>query len=314
MSDNKESTVRNEAKTYDRFKGIIFGCAIGSNIDKNNHIQSIDHMLLLLDSAHFDERSVMTVDNNLFASKLVLWKHNGMPEINTHNKEYKDPIILQLVDHPRYTIQPTVVAGMLQADNTSAYSIALSRISPLALSGNFMQQVMENCITTDFDNRCITSCLLQCQIIRKILKDFSIAESDIIRISSFTYLADENSEEYNEYFNAAMDAKIYPDISIFENIRKIERKKYGNQSSDNQSYDYTFVSIAIMLWGLRSAIGGASFTEIISTIIINDKFANVNAAITGAVLGAYFGYRRLPISDLYNAEFIAERVDSFLTR
>ena len=317
MSDNKDyqqmPTYLNNV--YDKFKGIIFGCAIGSNINKNNHIQSIDHMLLLLNSAYFDERSIMTIDNNLFASKLVLWKYNGMPEINTCNKDYNDPLISELVDHPRYTIQPTVVTGTIHADSEVACSNALSRISVLALSGNYMQQVMENCLTTDFDNRCITSCLMQCGLIRKILKDAIITESDIKKLHDSTYLSDEHYGEYNEYFNVAMEAKIFPDISIFDYVREIEKKNTSIITEDNNNFhDYVFVSAAIMLWGLRSAIGGKTFSEIIGAIKDNDKFANVNAAITGAVLGAYFGYRRLPIAELYNDEFIADRVDEFLRR
>lgn len=307
-----------QSRTYDKFKGIVFGCAIGSNIDKNTYIQSIDHMLLLLDSAYFDDRSVMTIDNNLFASKLVLWKYNGMPEINTYNRDYDDDLISPLVDHPRYTIQPTVVTRTIQADSTFAYSNALSRIGPLALSGHYMQQMMENCLTTDFDNRCITSCLFQCMIIRKILKDVSpIVDSDIVRLHSATYLSDEYYAEYNKYFKIAMEAKIFPEIGIFEDVRSIEKKNVSeliDNREDSNSHDYVFVSIVIMIWGLRSAIGGASFSDIIAAIVSHDKLKNVNAAITGAVLGAYFGYRKLPTADLYGKCYIDECIDRFLTR
>ena len=122
----------------------------------------------------------------------------------------------------RFTIQPHNAAievykslgGSLNNENINAPSGtgALMRIAPLALSENYLAEINEHCTTTHFDGRCVASCLLQCEMIRHLLKRGCITEHLIKSYGSLssTILGEKFSEEFKTYFDIGMNSELLP--------------------------------------------------------------------------------------------------------
>lgn len=347
----------------DKYRGVVWGCAIADAIGlqfegcdhkrakmlsdsgikfptasegmirgviKGDWTDDTDHMVLLLDSAYFDEKNIMRVDNKLFASKLVSWRYNGFPELGDSSGMGIGSLTAKLTSHHKYTSEPQIVAlevyKTLGGDPNSgkidapAPNGALMRIAPLALSEDYLDEVVEHCIVTHYDGRCVFSCIMQCDIIRHIIKYHDISEEHINHFYEEAIgILDLNfKNEVKEYYNLGMNATMHKtdkqgliETNLFE---ALEVGQYGNRRDKN---GYTLVAFAIMLWGLRAAIAQHSFSSIIKTIISAGGDADTNAAITGAVIGAYVGYNCLPkdwINGTPHKAWLDKKIDNFLNR
>ena len=126
-------------------------------------------------------------------------------------------------------------------------------------------------------------------------------------INTYLILLDkEFYDEFHKYTNYGLECK----DDIFEKL------KVGVYDECNHN-GYTLVALAIMIWGLRMAIDGDNFENIIKKIISAGGDADTNAAITGAVLGSYFGYSNLPqdwIKSTPNKTWLDKKITDFLTR
>jgi ADP-ribosylglycohydrolase len=350
--------------TLDKYRGVIWGCAIADAIGlqfegcdyrrakmlsdrgikfptategmirgviKGDWTDDTDHMVLLLDSAYFDEENIMRVDNKLFASKLVSWRYNGFPELGDSSGMGLGSLTAKLTSHHKYTLEPQIVAlevyKSLGGDPNSgkidapAPNGALMRIAPLALSEDYLDEVVEHCIVTHYDGRCVFSCVMQCDIIRHIIKHHTIDEKNIQHFYDAAIdILDQNfKNEVKEYYDLGMKSSIIErtdkqgliETNLFE---ALEVGQYGNRRDKN---GYTLVAFAIMLWGLRAAIAQHPFSSIIKTIISAGGDADTNAAITGAVIGAYVGYSCLPqdwINGTPHKAWLDKKIDNFLNR
>lgn len=340
----------------DKYRGVIWGCAIADGFEgcrvktrgikfptssegmiredwtesKSGRLHRLsDHMVLLMDSSYFDESNIMRVDNKLFASKLVTWRYNGFAELGDTISDNIDSLTAKLTAHPRYTLEPQIVAlevyKSLGGDTNSgkidapAPNGALMRIAPLALSEDYLDEILEHCIATHYDGRCVFTCIMQCDIIRHIIKHNNNITTNMINqmYESASGILDTNfANEVKEYFNLGMTTSVAHDnkSDIFE---KLEVGQYGgNLASMKQNCDkksYTLVAFAIMLWALRAAMAKHSYSSIIKTIIS----AGDDAAIAGAVVGAWFGYSNLP-SDWINStphkDWLDKKINDFLNR
>lgn len=359
----KESIPKQKGyQTLDRIYGIIWGCALGDaiglqfegcdkrraqlliersngiisfpssingdkirNIIKGDWTDDTDHMVLLLESSYFDKNNILRVDNKLFASKLILWRHRGFPELGDTCGQGIGSLTANLTAHPKFTIDPHAASvevykylgGTLDKDDNiraPAPNGALMRIAPLALSKDYMTEIAEHVTSTHFDSRCFASCLLQCKIIRKILRSKDISSeitTDMIReYSKFcaSNMSEKFEREFIKYCEIGLISQLIPDKKIFDDL------KVGEYSECNHN-GYTLVAMAIMIWSVRCAIAGHNYESIIKTIISCGGDADTNASIAGAVLGAYFGYSQLPMSWIKSTphrDWLDKKIKEFL--
>lgn len=299
----KESKVN---VVYDKFRGMIWGCALAAQYTT----YAFDHMSLLLDSAYFDENNIMRINNKLFASKLVLWRYN-----NKDSAERNIDIFLErLIRNHKFTIQPHIASievykefgGNINIQNIKAHanSNALMRIAPLALSEEYLTEVAEHCMTTNFDSRCIASCLFYCDIVRHLLKNPDINENDINKyyLSALSFLNGNFAAEFTKHYNAGMTAELLPNLdTIFAKLG------YG-YNPDEKPGAYTFESITDMLWALRSAQNGSSYNDILSAIA---RFDDDIVGIIGTIVGLYYGYSRLHVNSKNDVD---KKINDFFTR
>jgi len=340
---------------FDKFKGIIWGCALGDWTESKQKCLKhrgclSDHMVLLLDSAYFDENNVMRIDNKLFASKLVLWRYNGFPELGdtagigavlgingsltAKSLHSNIETLLKLTAHPKYTMNPQTTSihvyeslgGSLKKCVLSAPAPngALMRIAPLALSEDYLSEVTEHTLITHYDSRCVVSCLLQCDIIRHILKNYNksppLTNTDITKMAKdVSFLLDkEFLVEFNKYINIALGALLDARLDNAATLKTdlFEKLNTGAYDVSNKN-GYTFVALAVMIWAVRAAIAGYNYETVMKTIVTAGGDADTNAAIAGAVLGAYFGYSALPqawVNATPNQAWLDKKILNFLSR
>lgn len=309
----------------DQIRGII----------KGDWTDDTDHMVLLMDSTYYDDQKILRVDNKLFASKLVTWRYNGFAELGDTSGMGIGSLTSKLTAHPKFTIEPQLVAletykslgGSPNAGKIDAPAPngALMRIAPLAMSKEYLEEVLEHCIVTHYDGRCIYTCLMQCEIIRHIIKFNTITPNiiDHMHLIAMDILDKEFKNEVQIYYDIGMKTEI-PDYTGQEFIttkifEKLDVGVYDGSSNGHcvNKNGYTLVAYAIMLWGLRAILNKYSFATIIKTIIRAGGDADTNAAITGAVLGAYCGYSCLP-ADWINMTphriWLDKKINDFLDR
>jgi len=343
---------------YDKYRGVIWGCAITDSVHLpgverdhtpggactnyvsdhtpggacTNYVSDhtpggactnyvSDHtpgassqMVLLMDSVYFDESNIMRVDNKLFASKLVTWRYNGSDKI--------DSLTAKLTAHPRFTIEPQIVALEVYkslSDDTNHGDEALMRIAPLAFSKDYLHEILEHCITTHYDCRCVFTCIMQCDIIRYLIKHGNNINTNIIdrMYESASGILDTNYvDEVKKYYNLGMTTNVVCTDSTAHTFctycaSDLAQTILFGVIDDEKKH--TLVSFAVMLWALRAAMAQHSYSSIIKIIII----AGSDVSIAGAVLGAWFGYSKLP-SDWINAtphkELLDKKMNDFLNR
>jgi len=373
----KSLSLADKIKTiYDKYRGVIWGCAIADAIGlqfegcdyrrartlaergikfptssegmvrgvvKGDWTDDTDHMVLLMDSAYFDESNVMRIDNKLFASKLVTWRYNGFSELGDTSGMGLGSLTAKLTAHPRFTLEPQIVAlevyKSLGGDanhgkiDAPAPNGALMRIAPLALSEDYLDEIVEHCIVTHYDGRCVFACIIQCDIIRHLIKHNNNITTEMINqmYESASSILDTNFvSEVKEYYDLGMTACLdkvnSQELLTTDLFKSLEVGQYGSVSRGNLASSkqtrrdkngYTLVAFAIMLWALRAAMAQHSYSSIIKTIISAGGDADTNAAIAGAVLGAWFGYSNLP-SDWINATphkaWLDKKINDFLNR
>lgn len=304
----------------DQIRGVI----------KGDWTDDTDHMVLLLDSSFFDVDNVMHVDNNLFASKLVTWKFHGFTELGDTHGSGIGSMTNKLISNPRFTIEPQMTAldtykalgGDINKNiiDAPAPNGALMRIAPLALSEAYLDEVLEHCIVTHYDARCIMTCLFQCDIIRHIIKTRSISVEAIGEYynHSAKILDEIFKKEADKYYEMGIQStigKLTEHCILSTNILELlEVGQYGNSRDKN---GYTLVPFSITIWALRAALSGYDYQTIIKTIISGGGDADTNAAIAGAALGAFFGYSKLPaewMNKTPHKTWLNKKIANFLNR
>lgn len=133
--------------------------------------------------------------------------------------------------------------------------------------------------TTHADPRCVLSCVVVTDMIRKYVfsPTSTSCEDTVIDLISL-------SKEAGVDLNVSTQ-----DIKYFHPSRiPISDLELG---MDRKSYGYTYKAMGAGLWALWNA---NSFAEGLYTVIDEGGDTDTNAAVAGALLGARFGYKAIP--------------------
>lgn len=284
-------------KTIDRIKGMVIGSFIYNASETANSMTwhpLCDHMLLVMSCAYFDDNSVMRLDNKLFASKLVLWRYN--------KSNSNDKLVSALTSHPKFTINPKLACievHTILTDEDLTTSMPLIRMAPLALSKDYKKEIIENCCTTNFDSRCLVSCLVFCQILRHLIQEVSITENIIKNYCiENSELAGDHRQSFELFFNNALSMKILPSTEIF-NL--------------HEKSNFILNTLATALWGLRCAIAGWDYASIINAIKKNSN-DELLACASGTMIGAYLGCDLLPSVSTEHKKYFNKIILEFLSK
>lgn len=278
---------------YDRFKGCIYGQAIGdalglgtegmtdedmawkyphglqhySQIYQDRHRRrwkigdwtDDTDMMLCIAHAVIEDKGVILGN---IARHFKIWKDSDPMGIG--NNTYK---VLSIGD---YVERPLEVSEYIwkMSHGQSAANGGLMRTSVVGLFPKAVKACAENiCRLTHYDPRCVGSCVIVSELINALVYD-----KPRPRRSEMLEMAGDYDERIEEYI----------DRSWSEDISEL---------MDDDFMGYTLVTLSVALWAYWHA---KSFEDGLLKVVNAGGDADTNAAVACAILGAKFGFSSIP--------------------
>jgi ADP-ribosylglycohydrolase len=154
-------------------------------------------------------------------------------------------------------------------------------------------------LVTHADPRCIVSCCLVTALIRGILREEAVIESDIDKLieESLTWteswISEQNSLESSDRYTP-IDRDEFRKHAFAQSLEDL-------QLDDAMKMGYVYKtlgsSILLLRLGMRrskSCNPPALFEDLITDLIMQGGDADTNAAVAGSLLGTLIGYNKLP--------------------
>ena len=285
----------NDISIYDRFKGALYGQAIGdalglgtegmtdedmawkypNGIQNYNQIFQDRHrkrwkigdwtddtdMMLCIAEAVIEDRGVNFMN---IARHFKAWAQ-GIP-MGIGENTYK---VLTMGD---YTEEPFEVSQMVweMSKYRSAANGGLMRTSVVGLFPKEVRTCAENiCRLTHYDPRCVGSCVTVSELIHALV----YGKEPLSR-----YQMENISRQY--------------DLSICEYITKAWQEQNVKNLVDYEHMGYTLVTLSVALWAYWHT---SSFEEGLLSVVNAGGDADTNAAVACAILGAKYGYSNIPV-------------------
>lgn len=285
----------------DRFKGVLFGQAVGDALGLGTEFMSrgqvldkypkgLDSYDQIIRDAHrkrwrrgdwTDDTEQMTLivdsllDNKALdicdiGRRFMYWEQQGGMGIGN--------TVYAVLHHSRFLSDPHGAAEEIWelTDRWVAANGAVMRTAALGLwESHDETKVIANaesvCKITHFDPRCVASCVAVSVAIRRLLHGESDIESIIDSVRKIA---------------VGYDPRVDPffDLAESEDIGAL-------QLDDEETMGYTLKTLSAGIWALRFA---QSVGEGISAVIHQGGDADTNASVAGALLGARFGYGTIP--------------------
>ena len=98
------------------------------------------------------------------------------------------------------------------------------------------------------------------------------------------------NQYYSKFLRENEPQKIIKEVEVLQYIWDINLLELDKNSQ------YTFKQLGCVFWALQEALNEKSYHEIISRITREGGDADTNCAVVGGVIGALFGYEKLPES------------------
>jgi ADP-ribosylglycohydrolase/uncharacterized protein (DUF1810 family) len=279
---------------YDRFKGVLYGQAIGdalglgtefmtdedmawkypNGLQHYNQIFQDRHrkrwkigdwtddtdMALCIAKAVIEDKGV---DFKNIARHFKAWA-NGTP-MGIGENTYK---VLSIGD---YLEKPFDVSKKVweMSHCQSAANGGLMRTSVVGLFPKATKLCAENiCKLTHYDPRCVGTCVIISQIINALVYGNPVPN-------------------YTKIINMALDY----DERIADCIKMLRSTNDIKDLMDDDCMGYTLLTFSVALWTFWNA---KSFVEGLLTVVNAGGDADTNAAVACAILGAKFGYNSIP--------------------
>ena len=285
----------NDEPIINQLKGVIFGQAIGDALglgtefmnDEDiamNYPHGLKHYSDIVQDRHrhrwkkgewTDDTEMMLciarafIENKEINLKTIArnfkeWAQGNPRGIGEHT--YNVLLIRDYVDKPQDVAR---VIWEISGRKATANG-ALMRTSIVGLLPDNVEENAANiCRLTHYDPRCVGSCVVVSNLIHNLIYK-NIAPSYEM-IVSWANLYDERIKEYI-------------DLAKNEDIRVLNLQ-------DSKTMGYTLKTLAAGLWAYWHA---KSFEEGLLGVVNAGGDADTNAAVSGAILGAKFGYKAIP--------------------
>lgn len=204
-------------------------------------------------------------------------------------------LVYQVIRHREFLDDPFKAAydRWLLSQRNAAPNGALMRTSVIGLMPDGVERLaVDACKVTHADPRCIGSCVTVCTLIHEL-----VWHGYALRPEELRHIA----EKYDTRIDEWIDLALKPDISVLK-------------LDDHGGIGYTLRTLAAALWAYFHA---PDFESGLVTIVNEGGDADTNAAVACAVLGAKYGYSRIPeyyITHLIHADAYRTRVDALLRR
>ena len=254
--------------------------------EKGEWTDDTDQMLCIMDAILLEEELTATG----VAQQLLNWLENGARGIGN--------TVYDVLTDQNFLSQPHEVAKNVweKSGQNSAANGAVMRTSVLGVWEYYdLDKVAQNakdiCQITHYDPRCVASCIVVCIIIAEYLNG---------KTDQATML--DTAISYASSFDPDIESLLCNLPNDIAQLHLDESKSIG--------YTYKALSAAIWAWQYTS-----SFQSGILKVIHEGGDADTNAAVAGALLGAKYGFRGIPLSwtkDLVGRQQLEDKTTKFI--
>lgn len=302
-----------EQKTIDRFRGCLYGQAIGDAlglgtefmIDEDiawKYPHGLQYYKQIYQDRHRKRWKIgdWTDDTDMMlciADAVIEDQGVNFRNIAQHFKKWADDIPMGIGEHTYkvlmtrdYTEKPFDVSYMIwkMSNYQSAANGGLMRTSVVGLFPKEVRTCAEQiCRLTHYDPRCVGSCVIVSELIHALV--YGMQPPTFLQIRSLALSYD---VEICDYVDKAWDESDVKDLVDYDHM------------------GYTLVTLSVALWAYWHA---ASFVEGLLAVVNAGGDADTNAAVACAVLGAKYGYSSIPaeyIEGLLYKESLDKTMDS----
>ena len=299
----------------DRILGCLYGQAIGDALGlgtefmskgdvKNHYPEKLTCYSQIVQDRHRSrwEKGAWTDDTDMMLC--ILRAFNGERfDINKVAYNFKEwyntyPLgigastanVLSLGD---YTDNPRKAAEIFWnlSGKNSAPNGAIMRTSVIGLEkSGYKEDAIDICKLTHYDPRCVGSCVIAVEIIHNL-----VWENKTLSLDEIVSIGDQYDARIKEWVELAFRGSLS-----------------ALRLDDSRTMGYTLRTLAAALW---CYFHSRSFMEGLIDIVNEGGDADTNAAISGAILGAKYGYNSIPdkmIKDLHNESLYNSYVKNFV--
>jgi ADP-ribosylglycohydrolase len=331
----------------DKIKGLIYGQCLGDAVGlqtefkfkRDNHkivfpytepigsfiscdwTDDSDHMILVMQS-NFNVAD--------FVVRLKDWVEHGFSECGDSYGIGLGGSMSMVIRDENFVSNPIEVSkkiwnesGRKLAANGSLMRTAI--VSSIADTDEMLTKSRELCLVTHYDTRCVAACAMLNYIIHEILYSDTI-DTDKLFIQGVKIAAKylRNDEKpilisgtrrqptpdyyFDDKFKSRIEELIYYVRAGYSDIKLLELDKPG-------TIGYVFKCLGSAMYALKNING--DFKSTIVSIVSECGDADTNAAVVGALLGAYCGYSKLPLDwleALPHKKWLDSIVDKFISK
>lgn len=231
-----------------------------------------------------------------FAKKLTKWVKQGFMELGDSGGSGLGRTTKTVVRHHLFEDQPHQAAHnvWLQSGKQAAPNGAVMRTAITAVpfywdADRVQQNTMDFCRATHADPRCIASTVVIAECVRQLISSTENDDS-LLQVEDIIQSSISRSESILE------SDKDKEELLTFASVCDIEELTLD----DPTGIGYTFRCMGAGLWALRTSEREKNIQSILQELVAQGGDADTNSAVAGALLGARFGYSRLPkcVTDL----------------
>jgi ADP-ribosylglycohydrolase len=303
----------------DRIAGVVFGHALGDaiglttefidklpaaivfpytdsirNVEPNDWTDDTDLMLTLMFSL---ANNNMTFTPNDVAGRYRYWVEKGLPELGDTAPTTPNNMFKFIVSQPEYIKDPVTIAtrALASANGNIINNSPLTRMAVLGVlhkpeahtNPKLKQLAVDFCMLTHIDPRCIASCVFFAHIINSLCYNniASVDELDasvgVASESALTILPDDQKSQFQEIIAR-------PKSLINLNLGDLKHASHIYTTLSVIMYAVNVVKVSLQ------HKKRPSWRKTICSIVMQGGDADANAAVAGAILGAYLGFKQLP--------------------
>ena len=293
-----EFLTRSEVKNYYRYGLTRYGQILRDDHRRRwktgSWTDDTDQMLCILDSL-LEKKSVDVLD---IASRFYRWVTQGGMGIG--NTVFSVLFSLEFLADPH-------AAAKRVWEESGRYSAANGGVMRTSILGvwdyQYPERVKHNaeqvCRITHYDPRCVGSCVVVCLTISSLLRGQSNVEILMQQAYDAGALYDSRILEYLDRAQESLEA-----LDLDEGL--------DPETGSLGKIGYTLKALGAGFWALKHAL---SYKEGILQIIHEGGDADSNAAVAGALLGARFGFSRMPqklAEALVGKQTLDERIEKLV--
>lgn len=283
-----------DAETYDRFKGVIYGQAIGDALGLGTegmtdedmawkYPNGLQHYGQIVQDYHRKRWKIgdWTDDTDMMlciANAVIEDRGVDCMSVARHFKQWADGVpmgigentykVLMIAD---YVERPFAVSKKVweMSKCRSAANGGLMRTSVVGLFPKAVTVCAENiCKLTHFDSRCVGSCVIVSELIHALVYNKPIPSFPEILKKAYGY-----------------------DSRIPEYIIRARQEDNVMNLMDDDSMGYTLLTLSVGLWAYWHS---KSFEDGLISVVNAGGDADTNAAVACSILGAKFGFSSIP--------------------